>query len=92
MFKNIYLVFLFLINSIYSQNTPITWSTSVIENGNNEYTLVTKGIIKDGWRLYAQSLPEGGALPTEFKFEKESYFDFYGDVVEPEPICNRKWK
>lgn len=86
MFKNIYLVFLFLINSIYSQNTPITWSTSVIENGNNEYTLVTKGIIKDGWRLYAQSLPEGGALPTEFKFEKESYFDFYGDVVEPEPI------
>ena len=86
MFKNIYLVFLFLINSIYSQNTPITWSTSVIENGNNEYTLVTKGIIKDGWRLYAQSLPEGGALPTEFKFEKESYFDFYGDVLEPEPI------
>ena len=86
MFKNLYLVFLFLINSIYSQNTPITWSTSVIENGNNEYTLVTKGVIKDGWRLYAQSLPEGGALPTEFKFENESYFDFYGNVIEPEPI------
>lgn len=86
MFKNLYLVFLFLINSIYSQNTPITWSTSVIENENNEYTLVTKGVIKDGWRLYAQSLPEGGALPTEFKFENESYFDFYGNVIEPEPI------
>ena len=68
MFKNLYLVFLFLINSIYSQNTPITWSTSVIENENNEYTLVTKGVIKDGWRLYAQSLPEGGALPTRFLF------------------------
>ena len=77
MYKSIYLVLLFLTNLIYSQNNPINWSTSVIDNGNNEYTLVTKGVIKDGWRLYAQTLPEGGALPTEFVFENESPFSFY---------------
>ena len=86
MHKSIYLVLLFLTNLIYSQDNPINWSTSVIDNGNNEYTLVTKGLIKDGWRLYAQTLPEGGALPTEFVFEDESPFSFYGNVVEPTPI------
>ena len=86
MYKSIYLVLLFLTNLIYSQDNPINWSTSVIDNGNNEYTLVTKGVIKDGWRLYAQTLPEGGALPTEFVFEDESPFSFYGNVVEPTPI------
>ena len=86
MHKSIYLVLLFLTNLIYSQDNPINWSTSVIDNGNNEYTLVTKGLIKDGWRLYAQTLPEGGALPTEFVFEDESPFSFYGNVVEPTPV------
>ena len=59
MFKSLYLILLFLINFNYSQNNPISWSTSVIDNGNNEYTLVTKGVIKKGWRLYAQNLPVG---------------------------------
>ena len=86
MYKGIYLVLLFLANLIYSQDKPINWSTSVIDNGNNEYTLVTKGEIKEGWRLYAQNLPEGGALPTEFVFEDKSLFSFYGSVVEPTPI------
>ena len=86
MFKSLYLILLFLINFNYSQNNPISWSTSVIDNGNNEYTLVTKGLIKKGWRLYAQNLPEGGALPTEFIFSDKSLFSFYGNVVEPIPI------
>ena len=86
MFKSLYLILLFLINFNYSQNNPISWSTSVIDNGNNEYTLVTKGVIKKGWRLYAQSLPDGGALPTEFIFSDKSLFSFYGKVVEPIPI------
>ena len=86
MFKSLYLILLFLINFNYSQNNPISWSTSVIDNGNNEYTLVTKGVIKKGWRLYAQNLPDGGALPTEFIFSDNSLFSYYGNVVEPIPI------
>ena len=86
MFKSLYLILIFLINFNYSQNNPINWSTNVIDNGNNEYTLVTKGVIKEGWRLYAQTLPDGGALPTEFIFEDKSAFSFYGKVVEPTPI------
>ena len=74
MFRNFYLV-LFLFLSIKSlAQEPVTWSTSVKDNGSGNFTLITRAEVSEDWRLYALNLPEGGALPTEFNFVDESRF------------------
>ena len=86
MFRNFYIVlFLFLfINSLAQE--PVTWSTSVRDNGSGNFTLITKAEVSENWRLYALNLPEGGALPTEFNFVDESIFESFSKVNEPNPI------
>ncbi|MEC8175480.1 MAG: cytochrome c biogenesis protein CcdA [Bacteroidota bacterium] len=86
MFRNFYIV-LFLFLSIKSlAQEPITWSTSVRDNGSGSFTLITKAEVSENWRLYALNLPEGGALPTEFNFVDESIFESFSKVNEPNPI------
>ena len=76
------MVFMF---SAQSQENTITWETSVIKNSDTEYTLVFKGILKDGWHLYSQNLPEDGPLPTTFTFEKNNEsFELVGTTTESE--------
>ena len=86
MFRNFYIVlFLFLfINSLAQE--PVTWSTSVRDNGSGSFTLITKAEVSENWRLYALNLPEGGALPTEFNFVDESIFESFSKVNELNPI------
>ena len=86
MFRNFYLV-LFLFLSIKSlAQEPVTWSTSVRDNGSGNFNLITKAVVSENWRLYALNLPEGGALPTEFNFIDESIFESFSKVNEPNPI------
>lgn len=71
--------------SAQSQENTITWETSVIKNSDTEYTLVFKGILKDGWHLYSQNLPEDGPLPTTFTFENNNEsFELVGTTTESE--------
>ena len=86
MFRNFHII-LFLFLSIKSlAQEPVTWSTSVIDNGSGNFTLITKAEVSENWRLYALNLPEGGALPTEFNFVDESIFESFSKVNEPNPI------
>ena len=85
MFRNFYII-LFLFLSIKSlAQEPVTWSTSVRDNGSGNFTLITKAEVSENWRLYALNLPEGGALPTEFNFVDESIFESFSKVNEPNP-------
>jgi thiol:disulfide interchange protein len=83
--KFIFLIFLILSKIIFSQN-PVTFETQVNKIGDNNFELLTKATIKEGWRLYSQNLPEGGAIPTEFVFEDSSNFDLVGNTKESESI------
>ena len=86
MFRNFHII-LFLLLSIKSlAQEPVTWSTSVRDNGSGNFTLITKAEVSENWRLYALNLPEGGALPTEFNFVDESIFESFSKVNEPNPI------
>ena len=84
MFRNFYIVFLFLSIKSLAQE-PVTWSTAVKDNGSGNFTLITKAEVSENWRLYALNLPEGGALPTEFNFVDESIFESFSKVNEPNP-------
>ena len=53
-----------------SDKDPVLWSYQVNKISELEYDLVFTGKIADGWHVYSQYTPEGGALPSEFTFER----------------------
>ena len=85
-FFNLFIVFLFSFQIVYSQN-PVTFKTSVNKISENNYELVTSSEIESEWRLYSQFLIEGGAIPTEFIFKNnKSLFKLIGKAKESESI------
>jgi len=68
---------------------PVKWSTEVEKISDTEYVLVYKADIEEHWHLYSQTLPEGGALPTEFGYDSIKQIDNYkllGKAFESESI------
>ncbi|MFN4124093.1 MAG: protein-disulfide reductase DsbD family protein [Flavobacteriales bacterium] len=62
------------------------WSASVNELGNGEAEIVFDAKIDKGWHLYSQDIPEGGPIPTEFRFEESKNYTRIGKVMEPKAI------
>jgi thiol:disulfide interchange protein DsbD len=88
-FIKVTLVFFLFINSVKAQiiESPVEWNTSVENVSENEYTLLVKAVIEDGWHLYSQNVPEFGPIPTEFSFENESnVFTLLGKTSEGDGI------
>lgn len=85
--KFLYTLFLFLgiVVSSQSQESTLSWKTSVIKETDTEFTLVFTATLKEGWHLYSQFLPEGGPLATEFTFENPgNTYELLGKVEESE--------
>ncbi|MBO6531866.1 MAG: thioredoxin family protein [Muricauda sp.] len=70
-----------------TDENPAVWSHEVRQLSDTEYELVFKGKIMEGWHVYSQHTAEGGALPSEFTFEKvgEDY-ELVGVTEESETI------
>lgn len=66
---------------------PVLWDTEVKKVSEDEYQLIFNAYIENEWHLYSQELPEGGALPTVFKYENAgNKFELIGDTQESESI------
>ncbi|MFN3940512.1 MAG: sugar transporter, partial [Chitinophagales bacterium] len=50
---------------------PVTWEFSSEKTGLNEYTLVFKATIDEGWKIYGTDVGPGGPIPTSVNFETE---------------------
>ncbi len=62
---------------------PVKWDYYVNDLGDDTFEIVIDASIDEGWHLYTQNLPEGGAIPTSFTFEdKEGNFELLGKVIE----------
>lgn len=48
---------------------PVQWEISQSATGLNEYTLIFKASIEEGWKVYSKDVPENGPLPTTLVFE-----------------------
>jgi len=84
--KFLYFILIILSEFVFSQN-PVTFETQVNSLGEDKFELVTNATIEKGWRLYSQNLPKGGAIPTEFIFDKSSsLFDLLGSTKESKSI------
>ena len=84
-----FLIVLFSIQTVFSQIEPVKWSTEVEKISDTEYNLIYKADIEDHWHLYSQTLPEGGAIPTEFIYNEDALkndFELVGKAIESESI------
>ncbi len=84
--KILFLLFLFISPFGFSQLLdPVEWTTKVEQVNESEFELTMEAFIEPGWHLYAQELPEGGPIPTEFILEGEgSFFELVGTATEDE--------
>ena len=84
------LFFLVLLTGFFSQaqiHNPVEWDSEVQQVSSNEYQLLINAYIQQHWHLYSQELPEGGALPTVFKFENTGEkYELVGKTNESESV------
>ncbi|PQV48356.1 thiol:disulfide interchange protein DsbD [Jejuia pallidilutea] len=66
---------------------PVKWSTQVEKISDSEYKLISIATIEKGSHLYAQNIPEGGPIPTEFTYTNEdNNYKLLGETEEEEGI------
>lgn len=58
----------FLLASTYAQQQKISWSFTAKKLADNKYELHLTATPPMGWHVYSQLTPEGGPIPTSFKF------------------------
>ncbi|MBA2423098.1 MAG: hypothetical protein H0V61_07720, partial [Chitinophagales bacterium] len=63
-------------------NPHVTWEFSVKKISGDEFDLVAKAKMKEGFHLYSQFIGEGGPIPTSFIFEKSEDYKTIGKVKE----------
>ena len=61
---------------------PVKWKTSVEKISNTEYILVSSATIDDNWKLYSQTVPEGGPIPTGFDYKLDNGAQLVGETKE----------
>ncbi len=84
----IFTMVLFLaVNNLMAQVlSPVKWSFSMKKISKTESELVFTATMEAGWHVYSQHVPDGGPIPTSFKFDKAMGFFTVGEVAEPKPI------
>ena len=72
--------FLFAPSSSFAQDEEVvTWKSSINANEDGTYELVFTAAIAEGYKVYAQDVPEGGPIPTSIYFDDSTAFEFAGD-------------
>lgn len=72
-FAVVCLIATFSVQSLYAQILqPVKWEVSQSATGLNEYTLIFKASIDDGWKVYSKDLPDVDIkpIPLSLNFEK----------------------
>jgi len=62
---------------------PVKWETSAEKTAPNEYTLIFKGTIDDGWKVYATDIEPGGPIATSVNYESvPEGLEFSGELQQ----------
>jgi len=77
------LLFLSVVSLSFAQIfEPVKWSYETRQTNQNEFELVFKATIDDGWHLYSQFIKDGGPIKTSFNFDTINAIDLLGKVEE----------
>jgi thiol:disulfide interchange protein DsbD len=61
---------------------PVKWTYSARVTGPGRYEVAVKAVIEKGWHLYSQSTPDGGPIPTAFRFTRNPLIEMTSPVRE----------
>jgi thiol:disulfide interchange protein DsbD len=82
--KSLFLFLLLPFLSLAQMIDPVKWSASAKQTAPDEITIAIDAKIDQGWHLYSQKNPEGGALPLEFDWiNKDKDYQLIGKTSEP---------
>ena len=68
---------------------PVSWDFGYEKKGDNQYELVFTSIIEKGSHIYSIDIPEGGPIPTSFRFDTLQGYSLNGvawEVTKPEEL------
>ena len=65
---------------------PVKWSFDSKKINNEEFDLILKAQMDKGWHIYGIDIPEGGPIPTSFKFNPSEEYELVGTLVTPAAI------
>lgn len=74
-------VLLLMLNAVNAQQ-KLTWTYVAKKLGDNKYEIHLTAIPPPGWHIYSQLTPEGGPIPTTFKFNTNALLALQGKVNE----------
>ncbi len=77
-------IFFFLVNGISQGQIfdPVHWSQSYKKLSGQEYELIFKAKIDEGWTIYSQELIGDGPIPTSFEYTPGSHYSRIGKTRE----------
>ena len=61
-------VLMILFSAAYAQQQKVSWNFVAKKLTGNSYELKMTATPPTGWHIYSQTTPDGGPIPTEFKF------------------------
>lgn len=65
-----------------SAQQKISWTYSAKKLANNKYEIHIVATPPKGWHIYSQLTPDGGPVPTTFKFNNNALLSLQGKVAE----------
>ena len=80
--KLIFVLVLVLIVGAAGAQQKLSWSYSAKKIADNKYEVHLIATPPAGWHIYSQLTPEGGPVPTSFKFNNNALVDLKGKVTE----------
>jgi thiol:disulfide interchange protein len=64
---------------------PVSWTWDSKQVGDNEFDIIFKSNMKDGWAIYSQFLEPGGPQPTTFTYDSPKDLQLVGKAKESGP-------
>jgi thiol:disulfide interchange protein DsbD len=75
--------FLFIITWLSAQiYNPVTWDFKYEKTGDKQYDIVFTANIEEGSHIYSMDIPEGGPIPTTFRFDTVAGYKLEGQTYE----------
>ncbi|MBK7626462.1 MAG: thioredoxin family protein [Bacteroidales bacterium] len=66
---------------------PATWDFTYIKTGEKQYELIFTATIEKHSHIYSMDIPDGGPIPTSFRFDSVSGYELEGKTYEAiEPV------
>lgn len=65
---------------------PVKWAFDTKQIDDDEFEVIFKTTIDPGWHVYGIDIPEGGPIPTSFKFKESPDYELVGAIQTPKPI------